>query len=232
MAKVKFDLQQISGTLGGVVFVKTKKGTHTRAPRGTYKPLVLARPYQKQIQINKPVNGTAKMVHDVIDTHHSEFKKSDIWQDMQRLLRKTKSNDRWRLLRKLQGLEANPRYQLTTLISTPRLEVECSQGIMTLTLKHTKKPSFRLSLGADCYFDEIYVVFGDEHCIPVQETAVVTSQWQDLNGPLLHHETSFEIPVTAIYYAILLAVQGGKGGTILVDKPAKGLKVMAVGRLD
>lgn len=231
MAKVKRALIHFSGTLGGITFVQGRYGAHVRAARGTHKPATINDSLEHQVSLNTIVARPAQLLLNFLKQYAPGFKKSDLWQDMMSLMRKRDSTDALQLLQTLEGMEVNPQYALHHALHSARLEVQVLKGVMTLTLTHHGQPYFKVPGDPDCYFTEIQVLFADED-LQLLETATINTGWIPLQQSNLRHETSFEVPVTAMYYVALVAVQAGRDGVPIEDKRAMGMAVMGVGRVE
>lgn len=229
MAKLNKGPLSLSGTLGNITFVNTRTGVNVRAPRGTYKEAECNEAYKKENSRNTIVNTPAKLVHDVF-LLYKHFKKSDLWQDILKLVRNRKTDVFFELLQTMQGLEANPRYKFSKILPLAVAEVSTQKGVMTLAMHHCDAPVFVMKYEPVQYCIEWHVLFIDNERIPLP-IETINSKWIEIAQPLQKFETSFEVPVVAKYYVVFAKVLGGKGGAFVEDKRAMGVKVMKVGEI-
>ncbi|RZJ63636.1 MAG: hypothetical protein EOO47_28220 [Flavobacterium sp.] len=79
MAKIR-SIIKFSGTLSEITFVNSKTyGTHARAKRGTYTPIVLSEGMQKSGEVQKRVNLMAKIIFDATNLFVPGFKDGKFW---------------------------------------------------------------------------------------------------------------------------------------------------------
>ncbi len=226
MAKQKRSLFELSGTLGGITFVQTRKGTVVRSARGTVKEAVCNDSLQEQNHLNYLVNPAARLVNGFVKVYALSFKKSDLWQDMQSRMRKSGENNFAGVLQSLEGMEVNPKYPLGRIMPDAQVRVELAQGIVTLEVHYTCV--FFNAVQADCYCYELVVLFANEECTLIDRVQI-NSGWLGLKDARENNATSFEMPVGAAYYVVLMKVEGGRKGIAIEEKPAMGVRVMKTG---
>jgi len=226
MAKQKRSLFEVSGTLGSITFVQTRKGTVVRRARGTVKDAECNDSLKEQGQLNYLVNPPARLVNNFVKSYALTFKKSDLWQDMQSRMRKSGGDNFASVLHCLEGLEVNPKYPLDRIMPDAQVRVEHAQGIMTMELHYTS--FFFNAVPADCYCYEMVVLFANDECKLI-DTVQINSGWLVFKDARQSNATSFEMPSGAAYYVVLLKVEGGRKGIAIEEKPAMGIRVMKAG---
>lgn len=227
MAKQKKGLFELSGTIGGITFVHTKRGTIVRRTRGSIKKAVCNERLQEECNRNGIVNSTARLVHDFIARYAKSFKQSNLWQQMQRSMRKSFTNNVYGLLQTLEGMEINPNYPMHKIAGQAEVLTETAEGIMTVEIR-AGNLSFTNTLNVDCFYAEATLLFGDDEARLV-ETIQVNTDWLLLKNSTRAFITSFEIPAGSRNYALLLKVQGGKNEKAIEDKRTMAIRLMKVG---
>lgn len=110
MAKSK-SIVKLSGTMGGVTFVNSKAyGEHTRAPRGTYTPVVLAEGMQQSSMLQKQANLMAKIVFDQAKTFVPRFKNGQLWVRLLKVFRAVLKNGQPQSYAFLSNFQLRPDY--------------------------------------------------------------------------------------------------------------------------
>ena len=110
MAKIKKQLQTLSGKIGPTVYVDSKRyGPHVRmavtAGAKKNEPAL-----KTQYSRNGLLNGIASEINRVVGSYAQVLKPSSFYQELQRLLRKEPVDNRFLLLLQLAGMEINPDY--------------------------------------------------------------------------------------------------------------------------
>ena len=228
MAKQKPGLFELSGTLGGFTFVQTSKGTILRRPRGSVTPASCNKRFQQEINRNSVVTPPAQLVHNCIKQHAGRFKKSDLWQDIQSLMRKRCSEDYGELLSAVTRMEINPKCRVESMLTGLSTGVDRTDDVMTLTVIN-RGVHLAARLEPDAYCCEAFILFADEACRPV-DTLQLQTGWVKAAEPL-QAITSFAVPPVASYYMVLLKVICGRKNVVMDDLKATGLQVVSAGRL-
>jgi hypothetical protein len=231
MAKAKFTLVDLSGTIGGLTFVRTRNGDFARAKRGTYTSVECNDSLKVQSSRTTLINDAAKLVHDLIKFYVKGFKKSNLWQEMLSLVRTSAANDLLSMLKPLEGLEAHGKYKISSINPGAVVNVTYVNGIMTMELMCSQEPHFPLPDEPDCYYYELVVLFIDAAKCPMK-TERMNTGWLNTKEPKLRFEMAFETPAEWKYYVVLLKAQAGCNEQEIADFRAMGMRVMKVGEFE
>jgi hypothetical protein len=230
MAKNKSTFFDPSGTLEGFTFVKMDKGNFIRRPRGSLTPVKCNDSLQAQSRRTPIINKAAQLVHNAIIEYAGAFKKSDLWQDMQGLIRQSKQNDLLSLLQPLEGLEVHQRHLLQKIVADVVIDLTQTGSVVTMQVNAVNEPQFRLPYPVDSYYYEIFALFISEKWEKL-DTEKITTGWVPIDDPRVAFEMSFIAPEKVKYYVLMLKVQAGKLGEEVRDFRAMGIRVMMVGEM-
>lgn len=171
----------VSGKLGETVYANTKHGLVARkAPKGGFTKDQPAFTGQKEKAAY--VSPLAKEINDVVKEYNARFKSRQFWSEMLSNLRREKLNDRFLLLKTLEGMEINPDYPLKKI-----------NGSLLTVKKHKKSVVVRLDIQkhpdegqykANCYDYQAFLFSWDSTKKPAI-VQVQLSEWisMDLNNP-------------------------------------------------
>lgn len=233
MAKSKNALIKLSGTLYDATFVDSKKyGRHVRSPRGTYKKAKVNHVLADNAKKTDLINSTAKVIHDHIKSIAGSFKQSDLWQDqLLSRMRKVNSTVLPDLLASVQGLEINGSYPLNRLMNLPSLELTINKSTLCLDMTFLGHPDFDKKISADSYYYTFHLLYIDKNGEAVDSDGIET-EWVQLQDEVPSYALSFKVPVKAQYYLLFLEIDAGLDNVPLDMYPAKGMRVMVVGKIN
>jgi hypothetical protein len=231
MAKVSSPIIEIQGQLGNLVFVNSKiYGGHIRQPRGTHTKAVLNSTFQQNADNAALVTRIAKSLHQVFKVACGAFKQRDLWQVMMRRMFKVTLVTAAELIKSLDGLEMNAGYPLHAIIAEPQIATHIKGKQLIITIQHGLHVHFADKLEADSYCLELTIIWMSKEC-DRQETSAAAIDWMPVYNSTSAFELTYDKPVWATYYLLLLKVQGGKESKDIERFKAMGMRVVGVGEL-
>ncbi|TKK66636.1 hypothetical protein FC093_16500 [Ilyomonas limi] len=229
MAKIKFNLVELQGKIGNLVFVNSKTyGTHVRLPRGTHTKATINNILKQNAANAATVTQTARCLHQAFKKLCGPFKQKDLWQVMLSRMFKAEVMTIPYLIACLNGLEMNAAYPLQQLTTIPLFTTTFKRRQLMVVLQTAATVQFTDSLHADSYFMELTAIWLNKDGNR-QETASQATEWIPLNGDAFSFELLYTPPTWASSYLLLLKMQAGKGGNTIEQFKATGMRVVATG---
>jgi len=170
MAKSK-SISPLSGKSGNQVHVASKYGSIVRsAPNGSSKQTGSA--FNEQSGRTGYLNKLASGLNRIIEAYSGTFKQTDFYNLVQKRFREELHNNRFLLLKQLEGTEVNERYPLNKL-GGARVNVNSNRTKITVGLEvDFRPPALIKKHKVNCYCYEVLLlcwVKGNETALPVRQ---------------------------------------------------------------
>ncbi|OQP65701.1 hypothetical protein [Niastella populi] len=216
---------KINGKFDDEVFVNNKYGRHIRkAPKkGTKKN----EPALKE-QYNRTgfLNTLAGDLNKVIGAYAGPLKPTNFYQVLQQHFRKEPVNNRFLLLKQLEGMEVNPKYALNKL-GDARVTVLTTAKTITVNLHILFHPSRYVGrYKADCYTYEVSLLCwkkGNGASFHARQF----SEWISLKDGLPDFDFGFTRPAGTVHWLVCLKQQLGINEEPVPTFRAEGMMIMS-----
>jgi hypothetical protein len=229
MAKSK-SIMPVSGKIGEVVYVDGKDGAIARkAPKPHRKKEQPA--FDQQSSRTAYLNKLAGELNRIIDAYSGKLKQSDFYRALQKRFRKEPLDNRFLLLKQLEKMEVNERYQLTKL-GGAQLTVTDSRTKIIVTLTADYHPA--ASLGkhkVNCYAYEVSLLCWEEG----SGTLLPTRQygaWISLKDELPEFDFEFKRPAKTREWLVCLRLQVGFNEEPIDVFSAEGMQLVLAGSFE
>lgn len=215
------------GKIGDQVHVDGKYGPSVRrAPKDGSKKdeAALEEQYTRTAYLNK----LASELNRIIRAYGGPLKSTDFYRLLQKRFRKEPLNNRFLLLKQLEGMEVNLIYPLHKL-GDARVTTTTTQKKMTVRLEVLYHPSHYVgTYKANCYSYEVSLVSwlnGDE---PASHTRQF-SEWISLKDGLPDFEFEFNRPAGTVHWLVCLKQQVGYNEEPIPSFCAEGMQIITAG---
>lgn len=224
------DVIKINGKFDDEVFVKNKYGRHVRkAPKkGTKKEESALK--QQYIRTGF-LNALAGELNKVIGAYAGPLKPTGFYQALQQRFRKEPVNNRFLLLKQLEGMEVNAKYTLNKL-GEAKVTVEATAKTITVKLRVLFHPSKYIGrYKANCYTYEVSLMCWKKGAGPSYH-ARQFSEWIYLKDGLPDFDFQFTRPAGTVNWLVCLKQQAGINEEPIPSFHAEGMKIVSIGTFD
>ena len=216
---------KINGKFDDEVFVKTKYGRHVRkAPKkGTKKD---ESALKQQYNRTGFLNTLAGELNKVIGAYAGPLKPNGFYQALQQRFRKEPVNNRFLLLKQLEGMEVNSKYTLNKL-GEATVTVQATEKLITVNLHVLFHPSKYIGrYRANCYTYEVSLLCWEKGAGPSSH-ARQFSQWIYLKDGLPDFDFQFARPAGTVNWLVCLKQQAGTNEEPIPSFCAEGMKIVS-----
>ena len=203
-------------------------GYHTRAARGSIKPVTLNDVLLKNSKRVAIINPLAREVHSMLKVSAGFFKESMFWQKMLSCMYAVNTITPIALLSSLIGTELNSRYPLIRFGNMHSIETILKGKYMTVYLSNNTGLYFQKAYDAYRY-DMILMFFTNKGVGVAQD--MKTSEWFKMNEATGKIEFEFNIPKASAYYLVCLRLHMGKNEKVIDNLASQGMCIMKTGIL-
>jgi hypothetical protein len=220
----------INGKIDDEVFVKTKYGRHVRkAPKKGTKKNESA--LKQQYNRTGFLNTLAGELNKVIGAYSGLLKPSGFYQALQQRFRKEPLNNRFLLLKQLEGMEVNAKYTLNKL-GDAKVTVLATEKKITVDLHVLYHPSKYVGrYKANCYTYEVSLLCWKKGA-GLSTHARQFSEWVYLKDGLPDFDFQFTRPAGTVHWLVCLKQQAGINEEPIPSFCAEGMQIVAVGTFD
>lgn len=230
MAKQKYSLIKLQGTIGGLTFVDSKTyAPHTRMPRGSYKEAKVNDTLRSNSDHAKPVTSAGSPILRELKNIERGFAGSDLWSRIIGRMFKAKSAGLPELLESIKGIELNERYSFARLFAAlPELRCRFQRNRLFIEVDIFSHPRFAKEVKATHYLCEVTVLFldGKGNCIK----DVAETEWISFGEDLAGYEMEFEKPKNSRYFLAVAGIKAGKDEREIESFAARGFRVSEWGK--
>ena len=227
MAKIKHTITPLSGKLGDVVHVDSRRyGHHARKPvtPGTKKNEPA---FKEQHSRTAYLNTLASDINTIIKTISGRLKPASFYEELHRRLRKEPLNNRFLLLLQLKGMEVNPAYPMNKSGSqVTGVKVLKNKIVVSLQVKSHPQPGKQR---ADCYYYETILVTWDKNTPGYNRQL---SDWVSMNNGKPEFEFEFPRTATTTQWLLCLRMQLGLNKQPVTVLAADGIQLVDAGSLN
>ncbi len=216
---------KINGKFDDEVFVKTKYGRHVRkAPKkGTKKDEAALK---QQYNRTGFLNALAGELNKVIGAYAGPLKPAGFYQALQQRFRKEPVNNRFLLLKQLEGMEVNRKYTLNKL-GEAKVTVQVAAKTIVVNLHVLFHPSKYVgSYKANCYTYEVSLLCWKKGAGPSSH-ARQFSEWIFLKDGLPDFDFRFNRPAGTVNWLVCLKQQAGINEEPIPSFCAEGMKIVS-----
>jgi hypothetical protein len=227
MARVN-SIINISGKVDDNVHVNSKYGQLLRkAPKNAKNTSALERQYNR----TGLLNSLAGELNRIIGAYSGTLKPSDFYQALQKRFRKEPLNNRFLLLKQLEGMEVNTTYTLNKLGDTRVTVKDTSKKIMVQLhiLFHPSK--YVGTYEANCYAYEVSLLCWNQSPRPPIH-ARQFGEWIYLTDGLPEFEFQFSRPAGTVHWLVCVKQQVGVNEEPIPSFCGEGMQIISVGTFD
>lgn len=230
MAKISAGHTKIHGKLGDLVYVQSGPyGPYARKPSkpGSRKHEPA---FQQQHTRTGYLNRLAGAVNTVMNRLAGPLKSRQFYEDVQKQFRKEPENNRLLLLRRLVGMEANPRYAFRHHVD-PAITLSVTEAAVLVSLASRQHPAYNSKVDANCYAYELAVTtWAEDDGLP--QTEVQAGSWLELKGPGALFEFAFTIPDGARHWMLCVKLCSGMNNEPTKLFTGDGVLIYKIGSFD
>lgn len=201
-------------------------GIHTRAARGSIKPVTLNDAVAAKAKEVIVINALASVVHTVLKTIAHGFKENMFWQKMLSNMHAAKHITTIALLNSLKGLELNSRYPLQRFGQPPQIIITLEKKNMTAALRSYSPLQLKDKIKQYRY-DLIILFINLKN--KVCGFVVLNSEWFDAGKVAKPVSFTTTIPAGSKVYVLCLRLHGGRNDEPLNELASQGMAVMQTG---
>lgn len=229
MARVR-SIINFSGKLGDEVHVESKHGNLVRkAPKkGTKKD---ESAFEQQSNRTGFLNNLAGELNRIISAYSGRLKPSDFYQALQKRFRKEPLNNRFLLLRQLQGMEVHPGYPFKKLGEANVTVEAMTKKIMVRLQVLLHAPKYVGRYTVNCYAYEVCLL-----CWRKSEEPVIHArqfgEWIYLKDSLPEFEFEFPRPADTVHWLVCVKQQAGVNEEPVPSFRAEGMQIVTAGTFD
>jgi hypothetical protein len=227
MAKIKPTVTPLSGKLGDVVHVDSRRyGHHARKPvaPGTKKNEPA---FKEQHARTAYLNTVASDINTIIKAVSGRLKPASFYEELHRRLRKEPLNNRFLLLLQLKGMEVNPAYPMNKSGSQV-IDVKNFKNKIVVSLQVKSHPQ-QGKQKADCYYYETILVTWDK-TTPGYSRQL--SDWVQMNNGKPEFEFEFARTAATTHWLLCLRLQLGLNKQPVTLLAADGIQLVNAGSLN
>jgi hypothetical protein len=229
MAKQKSSIT-LSGKFRDEVFVNSKYGELVRkAPKKGNKKDKSA--LKQQYNRTAFLNTLAGELNRIIGAYSGFLKDSSFYHAIQKRFRKEPLNNRFLLLKQLEGMEVNLKYPLNKL-GEARVTVNATEKKITVKLNvlyHIAE--FLGKYKVDCYTYELSLLCWKKGAGPASH-ARQFSEWIYLTDGLPEFEFHFPRPAGTVHWLVILKQQAGLNEEPIHSFLGEGMQIISAGTFD
>ena len=230
MARVH-SIIQISGKVDDHVHVNSKHGHLVRkAPKKSARKkeeTALVQQYNRTGMLN----NLAADLNRIIGAYSDTLKPSGFYQALQKRFRKEPLNNRFLLLKRLEGMEVNPTYPLNNLGGADA-SVDAVKKEIIVRLDVNLRPSqYCGRYKANCYAYEVSLLCWNKND-GLATHARQYSEWIYLKDGLPEFEFPFARPAGTVHWLLCLKQQLGRNEEAIEIFRGKGMQIVAAGSFD
>jgi len=229
MARVNSAIK-ISGKLDDRVHVNSKHGHLVRkAPKKSAKreePALV-----QQYNRTGMLNDLAAELNRIIRAYSGTLKPSGFYQAVQKRFRKEPLNNRFLLLKQLEGMEVNATYPLNKLGQTG-VTVGAAEKKIIVRLDVSLRPSeYCGPFKVNCYTYEVSLLCWNKSARPATH-ARQYSEWMYLKDGLPEFEFLFARPAGTVHWLLCVKQQLGRNEQAIESFRAEGMQIVTAGSFD
>ena len=231
MAKAD-SLITLRGTHDGITFVKSPTyGDHVRAARGTHKKAKVNAAFKAQSKTLVKANVPAQILRNAINLYRKDFHYGQLWQDLVSLTKDVLEKNGKFDFADLKPFEIHPEHPLTEIvILETATKVNAAKSKLEVTLSSRTPPTFEDSLPLEGYRLSVIMIYPNLKKRSAKTDAVESSviALTEKIGPLT---IELSVPKGSTHFLVCVRVDGWEQGTVCSALSAKGMRVVAVGRI-
>jgi hypothetical protein len=229
MARVN-SIIQISGKLNDMVHVNSKHGHLLRdAPKNDNKKKEPA--LVQQYNRTGMLNNLAADLNRIIRAYAGALKPSGFYQAIQKRFRKEPLNNRFLLLKQLEGMEVNPAYPLNKLGGVDAT-VDAVKKEIIVRLDVSLRPSKYCGRHkVNCYAYEVSLLCWNKSD-GLATHARQYSEWINISDGLPEFEFLFARPAGTVHWLLCVKQQLGRNEEAIGTFRAEGMQIVAAGSFD
>lgn len=218
---------KLRGKLGDQVHIDGKYGPSVRqAPKDGNKKDEAA--LEEQYSRTAYLNNLASELNRIIRAYSGSLKPTGFYQLLQKRFRKEPLNNRFMLLKQLEGMEVNSNYPLHKL-GDARVTVTTIRKKITVKLEVLYHPAAYIgTYKANCYSYEVSLVCwanGDGAASHARQFG----EWISLGDGLPDFEFEFNRPADAVHWLVCLKQQAGYNEEPIPSFCAEGMQIISTG---
>ena len=210
-----------------LITVKSRAyGEHTRAARGSIKPVTLNYAFITKGKQLSVINALASEVHSRLKQHAGKFKESMFWQKMLKRMHSAANTTTAALLTSLTGLDFNSRYPLQRFGTPAFITTKPLKNELSIALQNMHTLHFNNKVVAYRY--ELIVLFFDAKGKTTGEI-VLNSKWFTIHEAAGVIMFDIILPKSSKFYLVCLRLHGGKDDEPLNELSSQGMQIVKVG---
>lgn len=218
---------KLRGKIGDQVHVDGKYGpsVRTASKDGSKKDEAAL---EEQYTRTAYLNNLASELNWIIRAYSGTLKPTDFYQLLQKRFRKEPLNNRFLLLKQLEGMEVNSNYPLHKL-GDARVTVTTSSKKIIVRLEVLYHPSASVgTYKANCYSYEVSLICWTNGDGPPSHTRQF-GEWISLKDGLPDFEFEFNRPADTVHWLVCLKQQAGFNEEPIPSFCAEGMQIISVG---
>jgi len=212
-----------SGKIDELVFVDSKRyGAHTRKrpkPGSKKNQAALKQNYKRTAFLNK----LASDINRIIQTHSGAHKHPNFYFKLQKRFRSQSSDNRFVLLRTLQGLDVHPLYTLDKVLGDH--EIRFSYPKQKIQFEVTVKTHPRQRVKTNCYSFELLLITWNQGSGSASHQLQV-SEWVYPDDPKPVFEFSFRRSPKTVHWILCLGQKMGWDRQPPASMKAQGMRIV------
>ena len=211
MARSKHSLIKLSGTIGGLTFVNSKRyRPHTRTPRGTHTAAPVNEVLETNSKKTKQYSPITSRLHHCFGIIGRGFKQSDLWQVIMSGVLKGGCRDLTEFVQRFKGLDLNSKYRFDEIVTPPGVAVSSDRKPdMRIVLENCVTAHFPKNKTINSYYYEVFIVWMDKGGKRFEWDSSET-EWLFTRHEAYDFEFAFAKPLWAKYYLVVLKLIGGE----------------------
>ena len=225
MAKKKAGKIKLKKEAAPVTVRSYAYGEHTRAARGSIKPVTLNEAFIAKGKQLPVINALASEVHSLLKQHAGKFKESMFWQKMLSRMHGATDTTPAALLKSLTGLELNSRYPLQRLGAPAFIITMLLKNQLTIELQNRHTLHFNNKVTAYRY--DVIVLFFNSKCKTTGDV-VLNSKWFTVDEAAGVTTFDVALPKSSKFYLLCLRLHGGKDDEPLNELGSQGMQVVKI----
>jgi hypothetical protein len=225
MAKIRFEIANLSGTVGENVFVDSKtypRHTRRRQRAGLRKDEPAVKENYSRTAI---LNNLAAGINNALDLESDHHKDKGFYVEVQKRFRQQTLDNRYVLLASLRGMDLHPRYRLAELGSREEVIVKPEPDSFKVTVSVKIHPYKWERTNCYCY-KVMLLTWNTEGALPKHEGRYST--WRYLDKPTPEFEFSFPRDADVVHWLVCVKLQMGFNDEPVLWK-YEGARIVEVG---
>jgi hypothetical protein len=225
MPKIKNNLMDFSGKIDELVFVNSNRyGPHVRK-----RPNAASKKNQEALQQNNKrtayLNLLASDINRIIGIQSEAFKHPKFYFELQKRFRGEPSDNRFLLLKTLQGLDVHPRYTLAKVSGVHEMHVHYPKQKINVEVIVKEHP--QQDPRTNCYSFELLLITWNQGAGSADHQLQV-SEWVHRGDPKPVFEFSFRRGPKTVHWILCLGLILGWNGQP-VSLKTQGIRIVLVG---